>query len=74
METHTLKKSEERLADILVETKLASSKSDAQRLVEQGGVSIDGTKTIDPNEIIELKNERVIKVGKHRFVKIRSTN
>jgi len=72
METHTLRKSEERLTDILVETKLAVSKSDVQRLVEQRGVSIDGTVATDPNEIIELKNERIIKVGKHRFVKIKS--
>ena len=74
METHTLKKSEEKLADILVETKLASSKSDAQRLVEQGGVSIDGVKATDPNEVIKLKNERVIRAGKHRFAKIKSAS
>ena len=69
---HNFNTSEKNLTDILIETKLASSKSDAQRLVEQGGVSIDGIIATDPNEIIELKNERVIKVGKHRFVKIKS--
>ena len=72
--THVLKKSEESLINILVETKFASSKSDARRLVEQGGVSIDGIVATNPNEIIELKNEKVIKVGKHRFVKIKSAS
>ena len=72
MKIHVLKNSEEKLVDILVETKLASSKSDAQRLVEQKGVSIDGAKATNPNEVIKLKNEKIIKVGKHRFVKIKS--
>lgn len=73
MKIHNFNTSEKNLTDILVETKLASSKSDAQRLVEQGGVSIDGIVATDPNEIIELKNERIIKVGKHRFAKIKSS-
>lgn len=74
MEIHTLKKSKESLTDILVETKLAESKSNAQRLIEQGGVSIDGVIATDPNEIIKLKNEKVIKVGKHRFIKLKSAS
>ncbi len=74
IETHLLKKSEKRLTDILVETKLASSKSDAQRLIGQRGVSIDGTVVTNPNEEIELENERIIKVGKHRFIKIKSAS
>lgn len=72
IETHTLRKSEESLTDILVETKLASSKSAAQRLVEQGGVSIDGTVMVNSDETVVLKGEKVLKVGKHKFVKIRS--
>src|SRR3989338_10890292 len=69
MKIHKFNASEKKLTDILVETKLAKSKSDAQRLVEQGGVSIDGIIATDPNKMIELKNEKVIKVRKHRFTK-----
>src|SRR3989344_2006181 len=54
--------------DVLVLTGLAGSKSKARRLVEQGGVSVDG-------EIIRNANEKIktgiIKVGKHRFIKIK---
>ena len=74
MKIHKFNASEKKLTDILVETKLAKSKSDAQRLVEQGGVSIDGIIATDPNKMIELKNEKVIKVGKHRFAKIKSAS
>lgn len=43
------------LVDTLVETKLASSKNEAKRLIEQGGVHKDGD---------------IIRVGKRRFVRI----
>ena len=32
------------LVDLLIETKMASSKSEARRLIEQGGVKINGEK------------------------------
>lgn len=57
------------IIDILVNAKLAQSKSDAKRLVEQGGVAIDD-KIINPNEQITLKENSIIRVGKRKFVKI----
>ncbi len=65
---HTLKKSEESLIDILTETKLASSKSEAKRLIEQGGVTLNDKKITNPNTKIE---EGIIKVGSRRFVRIK---
>jgi tyrosyl-tRNA synthetase len=58
------------IANLLVSTKLASSKSDARRLIEQGGVSIDGEKITDFNAALPTKHEFVVKVGKLRFLKI----
>ena len=55
--------------DILVESGLAPSKSEARRLVEQGGVSIDGEKVLDANYILE-KEEFVLQKGKKKIVKI----
>ncbi|OGY88567.1 MAG: tyrosine--tRNA ligase [Candidatus Komeilibacteria bacterium RIFCSPLOWO2_01_FULL_52_15] len=57
--------------DKLVEAGLCSSKSEARRLIEQGGVKIDGSKVDFKNgwDII-LKKGSVIQVGKHKFVKI----
>lgn len=62
-------------ADILVQTKLATSKSDARRLLEQGGVKIN-QKVVAKAQInvpikIGIKNNLVIQVGKRRFVKIK---
>jgi|SRR5579885_612963 len=61
------------LADILVETKLAQSKSDAKRLIEQGGVKIDENvinTPLQPFQDIIKHKEAIIQVGKRKFVKI----
>lgn len=57
------------ILDILVESELAPSKSEARRLVEQGGVSIDGEKVVDSNYVVE-KYEFVLQKGKKKIVKI----
>ncbi|MBA3723462.1 MAG: tyrosine--tRNA ligase [Candidatus Levybacteria bacterium] len=58
------------ITDIVLETKLASSKSDARRLIEQGGISIDNVTVKDPNQLISINEEKLLKAGKRRFVKI----
>jgi tyrosyl-tRNA synthetase len=60
-----------RLDDLLVECKLAESKAAAQRLIEQGAVSIESTKQSDPYADIEIKDSLIIKAGKRGFAKIR---
>lgn len=57
------------ILDILVESELAPSKSEARRLIEQGGVSIDGEKVLDVNLVVE-KKEFVLQKGKKKIVKI----
>lgn len=57
------------ILDILVESELAPSKSEARRLVEQGGVSIDNEKITDVNFVVE-KIEFVLQKGKKKIVKI----
>ena len=58
------------ILDLLVASKLASSKSEARRLVEQGGVSLDGDKVTDVNAVIKLDKVHKIKKGKKVFLKI----
>jgi tyrosyl-tRNA synthetase len=58
------------IVELLTTTRMASSNSDARRLIQQGGVSIDGEKVTDVNLILKLKKEVVLKVGKRRFLKI----
>ena len=58
------------IVDLLVATQLCTSKSEARRLVEQGGVSVDGEKKTNPSEIIEIKDQVIIKKGKKVFLKV----
>lgn len=56
------------LADVLAERGLTKSKSEAKRLIEQGGVEWNGEKVTNP--VLETKNSGVLKVGKYRFIKL----
>lgn len=58
------------LADLIVESGLAKSKGEAKRLVEQGGVEIDGAVEKDWGRLIEFKGGEVVQAGKRKFMKI----
>jgi tyrosyl-tRNA synthetase len=58
------------LVSLLALTRLASSKSEARRLIEQGGVSIDSERITDLNAAVPEKGEFILKVGKRKFLKI----
>jgi tyrosyl-tRNA synthetase len=56
---------------LLTDTNLASSNSEARRLVEQGGVSVEGKRVSDQQQMISLEKPVVIKVGKRRFLRVK---
>ena len=58
------------IVELLVLSGLCASKSEARRLVEQGGVSVDGEKVVAPNQVIEIKESVKIKKGKKTFLKV----
>ena len=60
-----------KLADLLVQTNLAASKGEARRLIEQGGVRIDGERASNASSEINLQGELLFQVGKRRFLKVR---
>jgi len=62
-----------RITEIIVQVQFAPSKSEARRLVQQGGVSIEGEKVTDPNQSIDPEElpEFVLKVGKRKFARIK---
>ena len=63
----------ELLLNLLVTSGLTSSKGEGRRLVEQGGISVDGNKVTDLNLVItkeQLTNGIKIKKGKKIFHKI----
>ena len=59
-----------KLADLLVKAELAPSKKEARRLIEQGGIRIDGEKVVTDSDIT-LTKECVIQAGKRKFKKIK---
>jgi tyrosyl-tRNA synthetase len=58
-----------KLFEMLVEAKLAPSKSEARRLVQQGAVSVDTERQEDPTQAFEA-GEMLVRVGKRRFARI----
>jgi tyrosyl-tRNA synthetase len=59
--------------DLITAAGLASSNSEARRLVVQGGVRLDGQVITDPGVVIAPGAERLLQVGKRRFVRIGSS-
>ena len=57
------------ILDIMMAAELIPSKSEGRRLVEQGGVSVDGEKVTDPKAEID-KDEFVLAKGKKKVVKL----
>ncbi|MCK4592728.1 tyrosine--tRNA ligase [Candidatus Parcubacteria bacterium] len=60
-----------KLVDLLYELKMVSSKGEARRLIQQGGVRIDDVVQKDFEKEIEIKNGMIVQIGKRRFVKIK---
>lgn len=58
------------LYKVLKESNLCPSTSDARRMIRQGAVSVDGEKVSDENHALSGDRERLLKVGKKRFLKI----
>ena len=59
------------ILNLLVEINLASSKGEARRLIEQGGIKVDGKVVKDVNQKIKISKKGVlIQRGKRRFMEI----
>lgn len=57
------------LIEVMTSSKFAPSNSEARRLLNQGGVKINGEKVTNFNDIT-LKNGDILQVGKKKFLKI----
>lgn len=58
------------ILDFLVAVKLFDSKSEARRMVEQGGIQIDGEKITDKEYVVEPCESVMIQRGKKVFLKV----
>ncbi|HET6512082.1 MAG TPA: S4 domain-containing protein, partial [Candidatus Kapabacteria bacterium] len=61
------------LTQFMADHQLAPSKGEAKRLIQGGGVSIDGEKIDDVNHSFTPSADGVVlKVGKRKFLRVRS--
>jgi tyrosyl-tRNA synthetase len=58
------------IVDFLAEEGLVKSKSEARRLIEQGGLKVDGRTVQDVSARLLFGNEAVVQVGKRKYVKV----
>jgi tyrosyl-tRNA synthetase len=61
-----------KLTALLVDLKLAPSKAEAERLIKQKAVEIDGVTIDDPRKDIDLSksSEFLLRAGKKKFVRV----
>ena len=59
------------LVDLLAQAGLSPSKSASRRLIQQGGVRLDGQR-VESIETIVTPNEMVVQVGKRKFMRLRA--
>ncbi|WP_003541699.1 tyrosine--tRNA ligase [Desulfotomaculum nigrificans] len=62
------------LPRLMTQAKLASSTSEARRLIKEGAVKIDGEKVTDPNLRFAPTDGMVIRAGKRRFARLSLKN
>lgn len=58
------------ITQLIVDAGMAPSKNEARRLIQGGGVSVDGEKVLDVHFVFEPKGEAVLKVGKRKFLRL----
>jgi tyrosyl-tRNA synthetase len=56
------------LVQVLTNSRIVGSNSDVRRLISQGAVEADGKRVNEPR--IKVRRDAVIRVGKHRFLRI----
>ncbi|MDD5221185.1 MAG: tyrosine--tRNA ligase [Candidatus Pacebacteria bacterium] len=63
-------KKEYNIIDLIVGLEFASSKSEAKRLIEQGGVRVDGEIIKDTKSIIQVKEGLIVQAGRLNFAQL----
>ncbi|HTH51215.1 MAG TPA: tyrosine--tRNA ligase [Pyrinomonadaceae bacterium] len=72
IEEKTIATGTHNLAQLLADTGLTASKGEARRLIEQGGVKVNGEKATAANSDIDVNKDGVLlQVGKRKFLKVR---
>lgn len=61
------------IVELLGKTNLVSSNGEARRLIEGGGVKVNGERINEISAEVELANDTIIQAGKRKFAKLVST-
>lgn len=56
--------------ELLVRIGMAGSKTEARRLIQQGGVSIDEGRISDINHMVKTRGMHIVRVGRRRFKQV----
>ena len=59
------------IVDFLMAAKLFPSKSEARRMIEQGGIQIDGKKITDWKSVVSVADEIMVQKGKKTFLRVK---
>ncbi len=61
---------EKDVLSLLVDAGLVTSKGEGRRMIQQGGVSIDGERVTDERAVATFDAPRIVRVGKRKFLRI----
>jgi tyrosyl-tRNA synthetase len=70
IEVRDLPHADMNIVDLIAETEMASSKSEARRLIQQGGVKVNEEKIGNTDMTVDLSSETLLQVGKRKFLKV----
>jgi tyrosyl-tRNA synthetase len=66
-----MKVKSQNIIDLLVEAKMAPSKSEARRLVQQGGVKLNDQIVTEWDTVLDIENGQILQSGKRKFDKLK---
>lgn len=58
--------------ELVMQSGVPSTRSEARRLIEQGGVSLDGEKLLNPREVLQSSTGKVLRVGKRQYFRLQA--
>ena len=60
------------IVDLLVKNNIVSSNAEAKRIIQQGGVTLDGNVIAEWGRDFEIKDGAILRVGPRRFYRIKT--
>jgi tyrosyl-tRNA synthetase len=58
------------IVQLLSALRLVPSNAEARRMIQQGGVRVDGEKVDDVNARVPVRDGMIVQVGKRKFAKV----